>query len=87
VRPSGREVRSDVVAEALLEARVLTQRFGGLVAVDGVDLTVAPGTVWGLIGPNGAGKTTLFNMLTGMLRPSAGRVAHRARPHLPIPIL
>jgi len=77
VRPLGREVRSDVVAEALLEARVLTQRFGGLVAVDGVDLTVAPGTVWGLIGPNGAGKTTLFNMLTGMLRPSAGRVAFR----------
>ena len=62
------------MAEVLLEARALTRRFGGLVAVDGVDLSVAAGTVWGLIGPNGAGKTTFFNLLTGMLRPSGGRI-------------
>jgi ABC-type branched-subunit amino acid transport system ATPase component len=45
-----------------------------LVALDGVDLTIAPGTVTGLIGPNGAGKTTLLNVLSGLVRPSRGRV-------------
>ncbi|MDX6554080.1 MAG: branched-chain amino acid transport system ATP-binding protein [Miltoncostaeaceae bacterium] len=59
---------------ALLEARGLRREFGGLVAVEGVDLEVAPDAVIGLIGPNGAGKTTLFNMLSGLERPTAGRV-------------
>jgi ABC-type branched-subunit amino acid transport system ATPase component len=59
---------------ALLEARSLTRRFGGLVAVDSVSLTVEPLTVTALIGPNGAGKTTFFKMLAGELRPSAGDV-------------
>ena len=58
----------------LLEARGLTRRFGGLVAVRDVDLTLRPGEVLGLIGPNGAGKTTLFNLLSGSLRPDAGQV-------------
>ena len=52
----------------------LTRRFGGLVAVDGVTLDLSPNRVHGIIGPNGAGKTTFINMLSGTLRPSAGRI-------------
>ncbi|WP_244914088.1 ABC transporter ATP-binding protein, partial [Methylobacterium frigidaeris] len=59
---------------ALLTVQGLTRRFQGLVAVDSVDFTVQPGTVHGLIGPNGAGKTTLFNLVSGVLAPSAGSV-------------
>lgn len=58
----------------IVEARGLTRRFGDLVAVDTVDLSVAPGEIVGLIGANGAGKTTLIRMLLGLLRPSAGEV-------------
>ena len=59
----------------LLEASGLSRHFGGLKAVDGVSLTLEPGTVLGLIGPNGAGKTTLLNMMSGCERPTAGRLA------------
>jgi len=52
----------------------LTKRFGGLVAVDGVDFTVRAGEVLSVVGPNGAGKTTLFNLITGVLKPDSGRV-------------
>jgi len=58
----------------LLEARELSRRFGGLVAVDKVSLAVEPLTVTALIGPNGAGKTTFFKMLAGELQPSSGDV-------------
>ena len=58
----------------LLQAKALSKRFGGLQAVQGVDMTVAAGEVVGLIGPNGAGKTTLFNMLAGSMSPSAGQL-------------
>lgn len=61
-------------ARALLEARGLTRRFGGLVAVDDVDLAVRTGEVRALIGSNGAGKSTLVAMLVGRLLPSAGTV-------------
>ena len=59
---------------AVLELQDLTQRYAGLVAVDSVSLQVEPGGVFALIGPNGAGKTTLFNLVSGLVRPSAGRV-------------
>ena len=59
---------------ALLETRGLTIRFGGNLAVSDVDLSVEAGSVTGLIGPNGAGKTTTFNMISGVLHPSAGDV-------------
>jgi branched-chain amino acid transport system ATP-binding protein len=58
----------------LLECRGLTRRFGALVAVDGFDLTVEPGKIRAVIGPNGAGKSTVFNLITSVLKPSAGQV-------------
>lgn len=58
----------------LLSARNLSRRFGGLMAVSGVDLDLAAGTTLGVIGPNGAGKSTLVNLLTGHLRPTTGTV-------------
>jgi branched-chain amino acid transport system ATP-binding protein len=58
----------------LLECRGLTRRFGALVAVDGFDLTVEPGEIRAVIGPNGAGKSTVFNLITSVLKPSAGEV-------------
>ncbi|MHA3902884.1 ABC transporter ATP-binding protein [Castellaniella sp. WN] len=58
----------------VLQTHGLVRRFGGFVATDHVDLSIAPGARHALIGPNGAGKTTLINLLTGYLEPSAGRV-------------
>ena len=59
---------------ALLDIKGLRQRFGGVTALDGADLSVEQGRITGLIGPNGAGKTTLFNAVTGALRPNDGYV-------------
>jgi branched-chain amino acid transport system ATP-binding protein len=69
-----------VSAAPVLEARGVTKRFGGLVAVKDVDLAVTEGEVLGLIGPNGAGKTTFFNCLTGMETPTAGSVLFQGKP-------
>ena len=58
---------------ALLEVKNLGISFGGLRAVDGFNITIEKGQLYGLIGPNGAGKTTCFNMLTGVYTPTEDR--------------
>ena len=60
--------------EDLLQAKALRKEFGGLVAVNDVDFTIPEGAIVSLIGPNGAGKTTFFNMLTGVYKPTSGRI-------------
>jgi ABC-type uncharacterized transport system ATPase subunit len=64
----------------LLETRDLTMRFGGVTAVDRVDLVVEEGELRCLIGPNGAGKSTFFKCLTGQCRPTVGKILFRGRP-------
>jgi branched-chain amino acid transport system ATP-binding protein len=61
-------------ARPFIEARDLVRQFGGMRAVDGVSIALAPGEMVGLIGPNGAGKTTLFNLIAGSLTPTAGEI-------------
>jgi branched-chain amino acid transport system ATP-binding protein len=64
---------------ALLELASLSRAFGGLHVIDRLDFTVEPGEIVGILGPNGAGKTTLFNMIAGVLAPSAGRILFEQR--------
>lgn len=66
--------------QAFLRAEGLVKRFGGLSAVDGVDLDIRQGELRALIGPNGAGKTTLFNLLSGFLPVTAGRASFKEKP-------
>jgi branched-chain amino acid transport system ATP-binding protein len=70
---------SGALVTSLLQVSGLTKRFGGLSAVDGVDLEIGPGEIIGLIGPNGAGKTTFVNLLTGELLPSSGSIRYRGK--------
>ncbi len=65
---------------ALLECRHVVKRFGGLVAVNHVDLQVSAGEIFGLIGPNGAGKTTLFRVISGVYPPTSGEILFKGRP-------
>ena len=82
-----RDPRRGEASGPLLELKGVTARFGGLVAVEGLDLDVGPGECVGLIGPNGAGKSTVFNLIGGVYRPTAGTIAidgkavGGARPH------
>ena len=73
------------MSATLLELRTVTMRFGGVVAVDSLDLTIAEGEILGLIGPNGAGKTTFFNCLTGLYKPTSGQVRFAGTPLPPKP--
>src|SRR5947199_884102 len=72
---------------ALLEIRGLAKRFGGVIAVNGLDLGVEAGEVRGLIGPNGSGKTTTINLISALYRPDGGEIRlageriERLRPH------
>ena len=66
-------------SDNILETEDLTKEFAGFVAVNGVSLRVARGTIHALIGPNGAGKTTCFNLLTKFLQPTRGRIAFKGR--------
>src|SRR2546423_12866452 len=61
----------------LLVGQAVTRRFGGLIAVNAVDIEVREGEIFGLIGPNGAGKTTLFRLLSGVYRPTSGSITLR----------
>jgi branched-chain amino acid transport system ATP-binding protein len=65
--------------EVILEAQALTKHFGGSAALKGVSFSAAAGEIVGLIGPNGAGKTTLLNLLSGVLRPTSGKVLFGGR--------
>ncbi len=67
------------MSEPLLEVRQLTVRFGGLLAVSGVDLQVKRGEVVAVIGPNGAGKTTLFNAIAGIYEPTSGAICFQGQ--------
>ena len=65
--------------EALLTVAGLKKNFGGVKALEKLDLTIASGELVGLIGPNGSGKTTAFNLLTGVFKPSGGRIVFRGQ--------
>jgi branched-chain amino acid transport system ATP-binding protein len=67
-------------AEPILVARGITKRFGGLLAVDSVDMDIPRGAIAGVIGPNGAGKTTFFNMIAGIYEPTDGEIHFEGQP-------
>jgi ABC-type branched-subunit amino acid transport system ATPase component len=69
-----------MTAAPLLAVEGLNVRFGGVTAIEELDLAVAEGTVHGLIGPNGAGKTTAFNVISGILRPTSGSIQLAGQP-------
>ncbi len=85
IAPTARSVASPISVASLrdsknlLSAEAITMRFGGLVAVNSVDFTIPQGTIVSLIGPNGAGKTTFFNTITGLYKPTSGRMLFDGR--------
>ena len=72
--------------QVILEARKLRKEFGGLVAVDDVNLQIRADTFHSIIGPNGAGKTTLFNLLSRTLDPTSGHIVFKARDITHVPV-
>ena len=68
----------------ILQTRGLTNRFGGLLAVNNVDLTVEKGEIFAMIGPNGAGKTTMFNLIAGLYKPSSGEILFNGKSIYPV---
>lgn len=68
----------------ILEVKGLTKRFGGLVAVNHVDLEVEQGEIFAMIGPNGAGKTTVFNLVAGLYKPTSGEIFFNGRSIYPV---
>jgi branched-chain amino acid transport system ATP-binding protein len=72
-------VTAPATGTSLLELRGVTQRFGGVVALSEVNLSVPEGAIFALIGPNGAGKTTVFNLITGVYTPTAGTLEFAGR--------
>ena len=64
---------------SLLQVRGVSKHFGSLIAVNNISMTVEPGELRAIIGPNGAGKTTFFNLITGLFRPTAGRIVFDGR--------
>jgi branched-chain amino acid transport system ATP-binding protein len=64
---------------AILEVKGLTKYFGGLAALDNINLTIEEGEIRGIIGPNGAGKTTLFNVISGVYRPTSGQIFYMGK--------
>ena len=78
-KPSSRRPAPAASGEAILQAKGLTKRYGGIVANDDIDFTVRRGELRGIIGPNGAGKSTFFKMLTCEVQPSAGSIVFEGR--------
>ena len=78
----GDNLGSGLAPKLAIEARGLVKRFDGTLAVDGVDLAVPEGAIYGILGPNGAGKTTTLRMLLGIIDPDSGmrRVLGHERP-------
>lgn len=74
------------MATAILQTEYLRREFGALVAVDDVSIAIEPGTLHAVIGPNGAGKTTLFNLLSGTLKPTSGKVFHKGDDITTLPV-
>jgi branched-chain amino acid transport system ATP-binding protein len=74
------------VTDTIIEAKDLSRHFGGLRAVDGVNLKVRTGSVHAIIGPNGAGKTTLFNLLSGYMKPTGGQIILRGQDVTKVPL-
>jgi len=73
-RVIGRHQARPLAEDAPLKAVKCTIQFGGLIAVNALDMSVERGQIYGLIGPNGAGKTTVFNLLTGVYKPTSGEI-------------
>lgn len=78
--PAPQKTAPDDIQEIVLQAKGVTKRFGGLVAVDGVDLRIARKSITSVIGPNGAGKTTFFNMIAGIYKPTSGDISFLGMP-------